>query len=123
MCSSSQHQPPTSRSGTGPWLVALSLLPSTMESESERRSLLFSPDVDEDNAPLDESDLLLAQERRRGWLKVDIALLPIVTSMLLISLLDRSNIGNALVAGLKTDLELSDSSVGPFMLNVRELDG
>jgi len=83
-----------------------------MESESERRSLLFSPDEDEDNAPLDESDLL-EQERKRGWLKVDIALLPIVTSMLLISLLDRSNIGNALVAGLKTDLELSDSSVSP----------
>ncbi|CAK5279170.1 unnamed protein product [Mycena citricolor] len=41
------------------------------------------------------------------WRKIDMCLLPIVTTLFLLSFLDRTNIGNARVAGLLVDLDMS----------------
>ncbi|KAF3023123.1 hypothetical protein E8E14_013662 [Neopestalotiopsis sp. 37M] len=46
-----------------------------------------------------------AQRKRVIW-KVDIRLIPMLTILYLISFLDRSNIGNAKIEGLDTDLQL-----------------
>ncbi|KAI0268861.1 MFS general substrate transporter [Gloeopeniophorella convolvens] len=45
-------------------------------------------------------------EQRRIWRKLDVYLLPFVSLLYLLSFLDRSNIGNARVAGMSKDLHL-----------------
>ncbi|KAL0959958.1 hypothetical protein HGRIS_011622 [Hohenbuehelia grisea] len=45
---------------------------------------------------------------RRAVRKLDISILPIVSMFYLLSYLDRSNIGNARVAGLQKDLKMTD---------------
>ena len=49
---------------------------------------------------------LTTEERKLVW-KIDRTILPIVTLLYLISFLDRSNIGNARIEGLTTDLHIS----------------
>lgn len=49
-------------------------------------------------------------EDRRITRKVDFRLLPILTLLYLLSFLDRSNIGNAKIDGLVTDLDISASA-------------
>ncbi|ETN38599.1 uncharacterized protein HMPREF1541_06636 [Cyphellophora europaea CBS 101466] len=57
----------------------------------------------------DNSDFQDDPERAKRILRaVDIRLVPVLTLLYLISFLDRSNIGNARVAGLDTDLGLND---------------
>ncbi|KAL1946351.1 hypothetical protein VTO73DRAFT_15478 [Trametes versicolor] len=46
-----------------------------------------------------------------NWFKIDILILPVVTMMFFLSSLDRSNIGNAQVAGLQEQLRISDNQV------------
>lgn len=41
--------------------------------------------------------------------RLDILLVPLVASMYLLAFLDRANIGNARVAGLQKDLDISDT--------------
>jgi hypothetical protein len=48
-----------------------------------------------------------AKETKRLLRKLDIAILPLVSVMYLLSFLDRSNIGNARLAGLEADLGMS----------------
>ncbi|CAO1620656.1 unnamed protein product [Sympodiomycopsis kandeliae] len=48
------------------------------------------------------------EEERKLVRKVDLVLLPTLTLLYLLSFLDRSNIGNAKIAGLATDLKLGD---------------
>ncbi|KAI0311411.1 MFS general substrate transporter [Amylostereum chailletii] len=45
-------------------------------------------------------------EQRQIWRKLDLHLLPFVSILYLLSFLDRSNIGNARVAGMASDLDL-----------------
>ncbi|KAF8659466.1 hypothetical protein AX16_001833 [Volvariella volvacea WC 439] len=45
---------------------------------------------------------------RRVWKKLDICVLPVVAMFYLLSFLDRSNIGNARVAGLQSDLRMTN---------------
>jgi hypothetical protein len=50
---------------------------------------------------------LSPQETRKLLRKLDIAILPLVSVMYLLSFLDRSNIGNARLAGLEKDLGMT----------------
>ncbi|PBK80201.1 MFS general substrate transporter [Armillaria gallica] len=52
-----------------------------------------------------ELDPLLAN---RVWLKLDLFLLPVIATIHLLSYLDRTNIGNARIAGLQRDLQITD---------------
>ncbi|KAF5335333.1 hypothetical protein D9611_011736 [Ephemerocybe angulata] len=45
---------------------------------------------------------------RRAWMKLDLWLLPVVTMFYFLSFLDRTNLGNARVAGLQKDLKLTN---------------
>ncbi|KAF8199440.1 MFS general substrate transporter [Pholiota molesta] len=63
----------------------------------------------QENTPLlpaspDTASILLS----KAWLKLDIRLMSLMTIMLFLSFLDRGNIGNAIVVGMKEDLELTD---------------
>ncbi|KAG9217884.1 hypothetical protein CCMSSC00406_0005254 [Pleurotus cornucopiae] len=46
---------------------------------------------------------------KRVWRKLDLYVLPVVAMFYLLSLLDRSNIGNARVAGLQKDLKMTNN--------------
>ncbi|KAJ7045932.1 MFS general substrate transporter [Mycena alexandri] len=50
---------------------------------------------------------LTAEEERKLWQKIDLRLMPILSLMYLVSFLDRSNIGNARLQGLDTQLDLT----------------
>lgn len=45
---------------------------------------------------------------RQTLLRLDLLLVPLVCSMYLMAFLDRANIGNARIAGLQTDLGITD---------------
>ncbi|EGO25330.1 hypothetical protein SERLADRAFT_368727 [Serpula lacrymans var. lacrymans S7.9] len=67
--------------------------------------------MDEDGASIQDSEKdipieLTSQERRRILRKLDWHLLPFVSLLYLLSFLDRSNVGNAKVAGMAADLNL-----------------
>lgn len=49
-----------------------------------------------------------ALERSVLW-RLDVLLVPLTCMLYLLSFLDRSNIGNARIAGLQTDLKLTDT--------------
>lgn len=68
----------------------------------------ISADTGSGNEKLGPVDAELnAQERRRVLRKIDWHLLPFVSLLYLLSFLDRSNVGNAKVAGMSTDLNLT----------------
>ncbi|TBU26133.1 hypothetical protein BD311DRAFT_866996 [Dichomitus squalens] len=50
---------------------------------------------------------LSTEEQRRLWRKIDWHIMPIITIMYLCSFVDRSNIGNAKLQGLVTQLDLT----------------
>ncbi|KAK0202234.1 major facilitator superfamily domain-containing protein [Desarmillaria ectypa] len=52
-----------------------------------------------------ELDALLA---KRAWLKLDLFLLPVIAMFYFLSFLDRTNIGNARIAGLQRDLQMTN---------------
>ncbi|KAK0243687.1 major facilitator superfamily domain-containing protein [Armillaria nabsnona] len=45
---------------------------------------------------------------RRVWLKLDLFLLPVIAMLYFLSFLDRTNIGNARIAGLQRDLQMTN---------------
>ncbi|KAK0457496.1 major facilitator superfamily domain-containing protein [Desarmillaria tabescens] len=49
-----------------------------------------------------------ASSAKRVWLKLDLFLLPVITIFYFLSFLDRTNIGNARIAGLQHDLQMSN---------------
>ena len=57
--------------------------------------------------PPDQTIAFTTMETRRLLRKLDIAILPLVSTMYLLSFLDRSNIGNARLAGLEQDLGMT----------------
>ncbi|KAF8062397.1 major facilitator superfamily domain-containing protein [Lyophyllum atratum] len=76
-------------------------------SPTEKASQITS--VDEHGNSTDEEQSALATALEKTILaKMDIRLLPVLTLMFLLSVLDRSNIGNARLAGLQKDLNLSN---------------
>ncbi|KAI0649702.1 MFS general substrate transporter [Trametes meyenii] len=56
---------------------------------------------------LPDPPILTADEERRLWRKIDLRLIPIATILYLVSYVDRSNIGNAKLQGLVTQLDLT----------------
>ncbi|KAK0445882.1 major facilitator superfamily domain-containing protein [Armillaria borealis] len=49
-----------------------------------------------------------AVSARRVWLKLDLFLLPVIAMFYFLSFLDRTNIGNARIAGLQRDLQMTN---------------
>ncbi|KAJ7649725.1 major facilitator superfamily domain-containing protein [Roridomyces roridus] len=45
---------------------------------------------------------------RTAWRKLDYRIIPVITMFYLLSFLDRTNVGNARIAGLQTDLKMSN---------------
>ncbi|KAB8211151.1 major facilitator superfamily domain-containing protein [Aspergillus parasiticus] len=62
-------------------------------------------DVIEEEAPMDERTLKLD---RQTVLRLDLILMPMTLMLYLLAWLDRANVGNARVAGLEKDLNLTD---------------
>lgn len=75
----------------------------------------FEIAIDESNQPRYDS-----KETKRLLRKVDWRVLPVLTFLYLVSFIDRGNIGNAKVAGMNTDLGLTDSQFN-LALTVRLL--
>jgi hypothetical protein len=48
------------------------------------------------------------KSERKAVLKLDLLLVSLMCSLYLLAFLDRANIGNARIAGLQTDLDISD---------------
>ena len=57
---------------------------------------------------VDLTDSFTAEEEARVIRKLDRRLLPLVFVLYSLSVLDRSNLGNARLAGLEDDIDLSD---------------
>lgn len=78
------------------------------DAELEEKNAVFREEskdaLDMDSFKEDRLEL-----ERTAWRKLDIYILPIATMFYLMSFLDRSNIGNARVAGLQKDLGMSNT--------------
>ncbi|KAF8070301.1 major facilitator superfamily domain-containing protein [Lyophyllum atratum] len=79
-------------------------------SKHSRESSEYEKTADVDRTPLDS---LGDHERhamdKRVWWKLDFCILPVVTMFYFLSWLDRTNFGNARVAGLQKDLQLTNN--------------
>lgn len=60
-----------------------------------------------DRASLQQAAEVLPIDKRILW-KLDILLIPVIAMLYLLVFIDRTNIGNARVAGLQKDLNLTD---------------
>ncbi|KAJ6503584.1 major facilitator superfamily domain-containing protein [Mycena sanguinolenta] len=77
-----------------------------MDKVSSRSST--DPEKDVDSSSVINDQLVVNDELERTvWRKLDIWIIPIVTLFYLLSFLDRTNIGNAKVAGLLKDLDMT----------------
>ncbi|KAI0658144.1 MFS general substrate transporter [Cubamyces menziesii] len=86
----------------------------------EERSASPSSGVPAENqdAQLPSPPNLTEEEERRIWRKVDMRLLPILTIMYLVGSVDRSNIGNAKLQGLLTELELTGNKYNIALVSI-----
>jgi hypothetical protein len=78
-------------------------------------TIMTTPEVEKLAADVDDIYIDPGRERRVLW-KVDAFMVPLLTLSFLSAYLDRSNIGNALIAGLPEDLGLSDQQVASMSL-------
>lgn len=70
---------------------------------------LEEADVLRDNGAKDLPETHLDPKiERKALLKLDLLLVSLMSSLYLLAFLDRANIGNARIAGLQTDLGISD---------------
>lgn len=62
------------------------------------------------SSPISDTVLSSEQEKdyRRAWRKLDFTLIPVLAMFNFLSYLDRTNIGNARIAGMQSDLGLTD---------------
>ncbi|KAJ7761116.1 MFS general substrate transporter [Mycena metata] len=67
----------------------------------------LAPDSGMAESSLPPPPTLTVEEERKLWRKIDLRLMPILSLMYLVSFLDRSNIGNARLQGLDTQLDLT----------------
>ncbi|KAF9445153.1 MFS general substrate transporter [Macrolepiota fuliginosa MF-IS2] len=78
--------------------------PSHSSADPEKRPHSDgSSERSESPIPVDEA------LEKRVWRKLDLFLLPVVAMFYLLSFLDRTNLGNARVAGLQTDLKMTNN--------------
>jgi len=80
---------------------------SSFSSEDPEKRLDFDDNSHNIPSPTVGPSVNPALEKR-VWRKLDMWVLPVVTMFYLLSFLDRSNIGNARVAGLQKDLKMSN---------------
>ncbi|CDO76936.1 hypothetical protein BN946_scf185006.g18 [Trametes cinnabarina] len=73
----------------------------------ESKESPFQSDCAEDCAKV-EAPKYDTHEAAAAWTKLDLTVLPVVTMIYFLSSLDRSNIGNARIAGLQKQLKMSD---------------
>ncbi|KAG6831946.1 hypothetical protein H0H92_006547 [Tricholoma furcatifolium] len=95
-----------------PSLIMTALPGDERRLKNEKHIVDAANSVDEKSSNRDSESLknrkyVDGPEDRRLIRKVDLHLLPILTGLYLLSFLDRSNVGNAKLDGLATDLELS----------------
>jgi hypothetical protein len=70
---------------------------------------LEEADVLRKNGETDSTETRFDQKmERKAVLKLDLLLVSLMSSLYLLAFLDRANIGNARIAGLQTDLGISD---------------
>jgi len=83
---------------------------------AEENAVSESLSVDRAGSPYDAEKLDPSLERKVLW-RLDLLLVPVMCGLYLISFLDRSNIGNARVAGMQADLKITDTqySTGEYM--------
>ncbi|OJT03637.1 High-affinity nicotinic acid transporter [Trametes pubescens] len=82
------------------------------EKVSSEATDITYPVAEELSAP----PTLTAEEERRLWRKIDLRLLPILIIMYLVASIDRSNIGNAKLQGLLTQLNLTGDQYNVALL-------
>ncbi|KAG6826978.1 hypothetical protein H0H92_013683 [Tricholoma furcatifolium] len=78
---------------------------STMESSEKYLSHIGTTQIDEFH---ETQELGIDPVLEKAWRKIDIFALPVVAMFYLLSFLDRTNLGNARVAGLQADLKMSN---------------
>ncbi|KAJ7490999.1 major facilitator superfamily domain-containing protein [Mycena latifolia] len=78
-----------------------------MDKVASRTSTDPEKNVDSSSVGSDQP-IVNAELERTVWRKLDMWILPIVTIFYLLSFLDRTNIGNAKVAGLQKDLKMTN---------------
>jgi hypothetical protein len=77
--------------------------------DSTASDVLNDPQSDALDPDLCDSEKLDPVLERKVLWRLDILLVPILCILYLLAFLDRSNIGNARIAGLQTDLNMSDT--------------
>lgn len=79
-----------------------------MSKDTYEKDIEVSSDVEKPNSEHHEHAVpFTPQETKKLLRKLDLAILPLVSVMYLLSFLDRSNIGNARLAGLEKDLGMT----------------
>jgi len=81
---------------------------SSTYSDPEKQGVHSEVDSDVVGVPIATMNERDAQLEKRVWFKMDWWLLPIVALFYLLSFLDRTNLGNARIAGLQKELKMTD---------------
>ncbi|KAF9067838.1 major facilitator superfamily domain-containing protein [Rhodocollybia butyracea] len=90
-----------------------------MSDTSQEKNLQHQLSFDEIHSKYDSMDAVeLKKLERQAVKRMDIVILPMITMFYLLSFLDRSNIGNARVAGLQKDLGMTDSQYSIYHTSV-----
>ncbi|KAH9917655.1 MFS general substrate transporter [Epithele typhae] len=84
--------------------------PSAVATQDNKRGMSFekTDSFVEQNSPEGSEAAAMSARRSAAWAKMDLTVLPVVTLMYFFSSLDRSNIGNARIAGLQKELNMSN---------------
>ncbi|KAJ7119055.1 major facilitator superfamily domain-containing protein [Mycena epipterygia] len=77
----------------------------SMDKVASRTST--DPEKNVESSSVGDQPVINAELERTVWRKLDVWILPVATIFYLLSFLDRTNIGNAKVAGLLTDLKMT----------------
>ncbi|KAG0694934.1 MFS general substrate transporter [Suillus ampliporus] len=96
--------------------VASTVLVNHLNSVSSEYKEHDEEQLDESNSDLKNVPMLTPEQERKLWRKVDLRLIPILTLMYLLAFLDRSNIGNAKLEGLVTQLDLTGNKFNIALL-------
>ncbi|KAJ3526219.1 hypothetical protein NMY22_g10250 [Coprinellus aureogranulatus] len=85
--------------------------PDMYHDPEKRHEATSSPDSSYPSHSVHTSDGLVSANpglEKRVWLKLDLWILPVVTMFYFLSFLDRTNLGNARVAGLQKSLKMTN---------------
>ncbi|EGX97251.1 MFS transporter, putative [Cordyceps militaris CM01] len=120
ICCSLAASPPNYLDDTGSVLVAVFLLAAMSATTSQKQGVLASEEGNDDDLQqqVSRASLLFGRkvlgvvdstpttDEARMRLKMDLYLIPLVSLIYLLAFIDRSNIGNAAIAGLLKDLNM-----------------